>query len=179
MKKDITFTLPAEAVQGSTGALLLGDFNNWSAENAPRLEKQPDGSYKTTAQLEEGKTYQYRFLLDDGRWVNDYHAQEYVPVDGLYVDNCVITVPVSHPEQEKTSQQGEPANTKVVKASNTDKPTSVNKKVSKTKAPKKTTSKSGATKETNAKKTKPGTEKSTKKKRVRTKKQEDVNKEEK
>ena len=99
MKKNITFTLPAEAVQGATEAFLLGDFNNWNPENAPKLEKQPDGSFKAAAQLEEGKTYQYRFLLNDGRWVNDYHAQNYVPVSGLYVDNCVITVPESKSEK--------------------------------------------------------------------------------
>lgn len=92
MTKNITFTLPAEAVEGATEAILLGDFNNWNPEKAPMLEKQKDGSYQTVVLLEEGKTYQYRFLLNDGRWVNDYNAQSYVNVEGLYVDNCVITV---------------------------------------------------------------------------------------
>lgn len=93
MKKDIIFKLPAEAVEGATQALLLGDFNDWSSEKAIELKKQDDGSYKTIVQLEAGRTYQYRFLLDDGRWVNDYNAQNYVPVSGFFVDNCVITVP--------------------------------------------------------------------------------------
>lgn len=93
MKKRIIFKLPAEAVEGATEALLLGDFNDWSSDNAYLLEEQEDGSFKTVVQLEAGRTYQYRFLLNDGRWVNDYNAQNYVPVSGYYVDNCVITVP--------------------------------------------------------------------------------------
>ena len=93
MKKNIIFKLPAEAVEGATEAILLGDFNDWSSENAYLLEEQEDGSFKTIVQLEAGKTYQYRFLLNDGRWVNDYNAQNYAPVSGYFVDNCVITVP--------------------------------------------------------------------------------------
>lgn len=95
MTKNITFTLPAEALEGASEAFLLGDFNNWNPENAPKLEKQKDGSFKTVAKLEEGKTYEYRFLLNDGRWVNDYNAQSYTNVQGMHVDNCVITVPVT------------------------------------------------------------------------------------
>jgi 1,4-alpha-glucan branching enzyme len=143
MKKNITFTLPAEAVQGATEAFLLGDFNDWNPENAPKLEKQPDGSFKTAAQLEEGKTYQYRFLLNDGRWVNDYHAQNYVPVSGLYVDNCVITVPESESKSgnKKAAGKPAPANTKVVKAD-----TAKNQGSGKTKTVKKAASKTKAVK---------------------------------
>jgi hypothetical protein len=106
MTKNITFTLPAEALDGASEAFLLGDFNNWTLENAPKLEKQKDGTFKTSAKLEEGKTYQYRFLLNDGRWVNDYNAQRYTSVDGLHVDNCVITVPFSKTEETKKVQPG-------------------------------------------------------------------------
>jgi hypothetical protein len=93
MKKEIIFTLPAEALEGATEAIVLGDFNNWTPGHEFELKKQEDGSFKTTVQLEEGKTYQYRFLLNNGRWQNDYNAQDYVPVSGYFVDNCVITVP--------------------------------------------------------------------------------------
>lgn len=104
MTKNITFSLPAEALDGASEAFLLGDFNNWNPENAPKLEKQKDGSFKTSTKLEEGKTYQYRFLLNDGRWVNDYNAQSYTAVAGLHVDNCVITVPVSKTDETKKAQ---------------------------------------------------------------------------
>ncbi|MEO5649831.1 MAG: isoamylase early set domain-containing protein [Ginsengibacter sp.] len=93
MKKDIIFSLPVEAVEGATEVVVLGDFNNWTPEKKFVLKKQQDGSFKTIVQLEAGKTYQYRFLLNDGRWVNDYNAQNYVPASDFFIDNCVITVP--------------------------------------------------------------------------------------
>lgn len=104
MTTQIAFTLPAEAVEGASEAMLLGDFNNWNPEQAPRLERQADGSFKTVAQLEEGQTYHYRFLLNDGRWVNDYYAQYYVCIPELYIDNCVITVPVSEAKENKIAE---------------------------------------------------------------------------
>jgi hypothetical protein len=149
MTKSITFSLPAEALQGATEVFLLGDFNNWNPENAPKLEKQPDGSYKTATQLEEGKTYQYRFLLNDGRWVNDYHAQKYVPVAGLYVDNCVITVPESKTEEPKkaATKKRAPNNTNVVKAEPGEE-SKTNKKSAGSKSLKKTAAKTKAAKAT-------------------------------
>ena len=93
MSKKIQFTLPAEVAANANSALLLGDFNNWDNTKAPSLKKQKDGSLKATITLEGGKSYQYRYLLDDGRWVNDYTAENYVHVSGYHVDNCVITVP--------------------------------------------------------------------------------------
>lgn len=101
MKKDIIFTLPAEALEGATEVTILGDFNNWTPDDKYKLEKQKDGSYKTSVALEEGQTYQYRFLLSDGRWVNDYHAQNYQPVYEFSVENSVITVPETSKEQAK------------------------------------------------------------------------------
>lgn len=94
MTKKITFTLPAEVVANASSGLLLGDFNNWDDSKAPSLKKQKDGSMKATLSLEGGRTYQYRYLLDNERWVNDYTAETYAHVSGYGVDNCVITVPV-------------------------------------------------------------------------------------
>ena len=93
MTKKITFTLPAEVVANATSGLLLGDFNNWDDTKAPSLKKQKDGSMKATLAL-EGGVYHYRYLLDDGRWVNDYTAENYAHVWGYGVDNCVVTVSV-------------------------------------------------------------------------------------
>lgn len=98
--------LPAQALEGAKGAVVLGDFNNWTPSKEFELKKQKDGSFKTVISLEEGKTFQYRFLLDNGVWENDYNAQHYAPASGLYVDNSVITVPVSSKdvlEEKKTT----------------------------------------------------------------------------
>ena len=100
MTKKITFTLPAEVVANATSGLLLGDFNNWDDTKALSLKKQKDGSMKATLAL-EGGVYHYRYLLDDGRWVNDYTAENYAHVWGYGVDNCVITVPAEETAANK------------------------------------------------------------------------------
>lgn len=110
MKKDIVFTLPAEALEGATEAVLLGDFNNWTPGTEFELRSHHDGSFRTIVQLEEGETYHYRFLLNNGRWVNDYNAQQYTPIAGLYIDNCVITV--SESNNSEAPQKPEPENKK-------------------------------------------------------------------
>lgn len=93
MSTKVTFTLPAEVVADATSGIILGEFNNWDDTAATSLKKQKDGSMKATLTLEAGRTYQYRYLLNDGRWVNDHTADNFVPVSGFDVENCVINVP--------------------------------------------------------------------------------------
>ncbi|MBC7650404.1 MAG: isoamylase early set domain-containing protein, partial [Deinococcales bacterium] len=92
MAQKITFTVAAEIVQNATSGILLGDFNNWNVEQGITLKQEKDGSLKTTVALNSG-TYQYRYFLSDGRWVNDTNADKYTHSEGFFVDNCVITVP--------------------------------------------------------------------------------------
>jgi predicted flap endonuclease-1-like 5' DNA nuclease len=100
MEKKITFTLPAEIVGEATSAVLLGEFNNWDYNNGISLKKQKDGSMKATTTLEAGRTYQYRYLLNDGRWVNDQRADNYVHISGYQVENCVVSVPAEEENAE-------------------------------------------------------------------------------
>lgn len=92
MAKKVTFTLAPEIVADATDGLLLGDFNNWHHESGIKLKKQKDGSLKATTQLEPG-IYQYRYFLNDGRWVNDGNANGYAPIGEYGVENCVINIP--------------------------------------------------------------------------------------
>src|SRR5687767_6890003 len=112
MGKKVTFTLPAEIVGEATSAVLLGEFNNWDYNNGISLKKQKDGSMKATTTLETGRTYQYRYLLNDGRWVNDQRADNYVHISSYQVENCVIAVPAE--EEVNTEVVAKPA--KVAKA---------------------------------------------------------------
>lgn len=91
MAKKVTFTLAPEIVAEATEGILLGDFNNWLHEAGIKLKKQKDGSLKATAELEPG-IYQYRYFLNDGRWVNDANAQTYAFNPEYGVDNCIISV---------------------------------------------------------------------------------------
>jgi len=73
----VTFVLPKEAVQNAETVAVLGDFNNW--QNGVVLTKQKDGSFKTALELEKGRSYEYRFLINGVKWENDWAAEAYAP----------------------------------------------------------------------------------------------------
>jgi len=100
MAQKITFTVSAEIADNATSGILLGDFNNWEFEKGIALKKQKDGSLKATVTLESG-TYQYRYFLSDGRWVNDGNADAYVYSEEFFVDNCLINVAAEAPKTAK------------------------------------------------------------------------------
>jgi 1,4-alpha-glucan branching enzyme len=74
-KTRVTFELPAEA--GTTPGWVCGDFNDWTSETHP-LTQRKDGSLSVTVTLTTGRC-RYRYLLDGGRWENDWHADAYQP----------------------------------------------------------------------------------------------------
>ncbi len=84
----VTFVLPKEAVENAETVAVLGDFNNW--QNGVVLTKQKDGSFKTAVELEKGRSYEYRFLINGEKWENDWAAEAYAPTPfGAY--NSVVT----------------------------------------------------------------------------------------
>ena len=95
MTKKVLFNLPSDYVAGATHGILVGDFNNWNTAEGIYLEKYEDGSFGAELFLTEGKTYEYRYLLSDGRWVNDNNAKKSVVAYGQTIENCVIDVPVT------------------------------------------------------------------------------------
>ena len=87
----VTFSLPAEAVQSAEKVELVGEFSNWM--NAPiTMSKLKDGSFKATVELEVGKDYQFRYVLDGSKWENDWQADAYVPSAASYEDNSVVSL---------------------------------------------------------------------------------------
>ena len=112
----ITFSLPAEIVADATSGLLLGEFNNWNKEQGFSLKRSKDGSMKTTVELEAGKSYEYRYLLDGGRWVNDLNASSYAEVSSLGVLNCVVNVPAEVIAEAKPAKKTTEKKVKAEKA---------------------------------------------------------------
>ena len=70
----VTFELQSDAAKVS----LCGDFNNWDPM-ANVLKRRKDGLFSTTISLEAGKSYRFRYVLDDGSWENDWNADQYLP----------------------------------------------------------------------------------------------------
>ena len=85
----VTFTLPAEAAGDAKQAHLVGDFNEWDHTATP-MRKLKNGSFTTTLDLETGREYQFRYLLDGTRWENDWEADRYVYSTFGDCDNSVI-----------------------------------------------------------------------------------------
>lgn len=84
-----TFTLPTAAVTAAKKVELIGDFNNWDTEAGITMKKQKD-VFKTTVELETGKEYEFRYLVDGETWENDWAADNYVATP-YGVDNSVIS----------------------------------------------------------------------------------------
>lgn len=76
----VTFSLSPDAANGAKSVILAGDFNAWSLDTHP-LKRKKDGAYAITLDLEPGKQYQFRYLIDGERWENDDGADAYAPND--------------------------------------------------------------------------------------------------
>ncbi len=72
----VTFTLPLEAAQGGKEVRILGDFNGWSWEKGYRMKAQK-AEFATEVELAAGKEYQFRYLIDNHIWENDWNADSY------------------------------------------------------------------------------------------------------
>ena len=87
--KKINFSLPKEAVENAEKVALVGDFCSWDITKSIALNKQKDGSFKTALELETGRSYQFRYLIDGTKWENAWDAEAYEPTPfGAY--NSVV-----------------------------------------------------------------------------------------
>jgi len=87
----VTFTLPKEAVKNAKTVHLVGEFNQWQIHATP-MKKSKDGSFKIVLELQKGRQYQYRYLIDDTLWENDWIADKYVPSPYGACENSVAVV---------------------------------------------------------------------------------------
>jgi 1,4-alpha-glucan branching enzyme len=87
----VTFRLPAEIAGGAERVCIVGDFNNWDVQASP-MKKLKDGAHTITLDLEKGKEYQYRYLIDGVIWENDRSADKYVSSPYPGCDNSVVTI---------------------------------------------------------------------------------------
>ena len=74
---EVTFGLSKKEVGGAYKVNLVGEFNGWD-ETATELTKMKSGDFKIVLPLEINKFYQFRYLIDGSRWLNDSEADRYV-----------------------------------------------------------------------------------------------------
>jgi CheY-like chemotaxis protein len=87
----ITFRLPKVAAPDAKSVSIVGDFNNWDI-HANSMKKQENGDYAISLDLEQGREYQFRYLIDGLKWENDRDADKYVRSVYGDSDNSVVIV---------------------------------------------------------------------------------------
>lgn len=88
----VSFRLDAAAVAGAKKVQLLGDFNNWDKSVEPMTALKTN-DFTTTLELETGKEYQFRYLVDGTEWKNDSDA-DYFVANSFGEQNGVISTTV-------------------------------------------------------------------------------------
>jgi 1,4-alpha-glucan branching enzyme len=83
----VTFIFPAELHAESVH--LLGDFNAWDKSATP-LAKNEDGYWETRLDLEPGRQFQFKYLVNQQIWRNDLEADAHVG-NPFGTQNSVVT----------------------------------------------------------------------------------------
>jgi len=86
----VTFRLPRIAAPDAKTVCIVGDFNKWDTHVNP-MKKQKNGDYIVTIDLEPGREYQFRYLIDETTWENDWNADRYEP-SPYGGDNSIVVV---------------------------------------------------------------------------------------
>ena len=92
----ITFTMPeAELPEGiePERVFLAGEFNDWDPTVTPMVPNSK-GVFQANLELEPGREYQFRYVVNEEHWCNDWHADAYIP-NHLGADNCVVVTPTA------------------------------------------------------------------------------------
>jgi len=87
----VTFRIPEEIGNSAQSAYVVGEFNNWSSRATP-MKKLKNGAFTATIDLDKGREYQFRYLLDKKIWNNDREADRFVPTPFGDSENCVIVL---------------------------------------------------------------------------------------
>ncbi len=87
-KARVTFTVDPRV--GAQAAAVCGEWNGWSAD-AGVMDRDAEGGFSVTVELDAGRAYRFRYLLDGQRWDNDWAADAYVRND-FGGDDSVVDV---------------------------------------------------------------------------------------
>ena len=87
----VKFSLSGDQYKSASSILLVGDFNNWQLGETPLKLTKTTGAWSVSLDLETGKDYQFRYLIDGTNWENDPQADKFVP-SGLGSENSVLAL---------------------------------------------------------------------------------------
>lgn len=87
----MTFRLPRIAAPEAETVSVVGEFNSWDIHATP-MKKLKKGDFTITLDLQPGREYQFRYLIDGSVWENDWNADRYVRSPYGDSDNSVVLV---------------------------------------------------------------------------------------
>ena len=87
----VTFKLSKEAAQKAKKVYIVGEFNDWDTSANP-MKRLKNGDFSVTLELEKGREYHFRYLLDGKIWENDWEADKYVRSNYGNCENSVVVV---------------------------------------------------------------------------------------
>ena len=85
-KVKVNFVLPKEAADGKVS--VVGDFNDWDPYVHP-LRPRSNGTKSVSVTLPVSQRFAFKYLDENGRWLDDDSASEYVD-NGVGGVNSVV-----------------------------------------------------------------------------------------
>ncbi len=87
----VTFRLNKKQAKSAKSVHIVGEFNNWNVSATP-MKRLKKGAFNAVIDLEKGREYQFRYLLNGTDWANDWNADRYVPTPYEDAENSVVIV---------------------------------------------------------------------------------------
>ena len=87
----VTFRLTHDMAGAGNIVHLVGEFNDWRIHKT-QMKRLKNGDFSVTLELEAGRDYQFRYLVDDANWINDWKADNYVCSQYGSCHNSVVSL---------------------------------------------------------------------------------------
>ncbi len=97
-KMIVTFSMPASFWADTIH--LVGDFNNW--DPAATEMQLDDTCWNVTLELDAGRAYQYRFLVNRTDWVTDWQSDRFATDEHGNENSVVVTLLANELPDEHT-----------------------------------------------------------------------------
>ena len=85
----VTFGLPKGIIDSASHVCIAGEFNNWNIESLP-MKKLKSGEFTISVNLNKGKEYQFKYVIDGHDWRNEIEADRHVPNEYMSENSVVV-----------------------------------------------------------------------------------------
>lgn len=86
----VTFKLPVGTVNPESQVFIAGEFNNWDINSLP-MKKENNGEFTASVDLEKGKEFQFKYIVDGREWINETGADRFITNEFNGENSVVVT----------------------------------------------------------------------------------------